>query len=126
MYCFVSIMCCSTYCFFVCLFVCVVLYIVLCVNMYYCHQVSTQLQLHISYHIITYHIIINWKGYGSKQVGPNLRSYHICLKGLRNNKFLNLYLILEPPKNGGGLFIPLSCSAHICYMPCELTLCRSN
>jgi hypothetical protein len=36
--------CCSMYC--------------LCVNVYYCHRMSTQLQLNISYHIISsYHII---------------------------------------------------------------------
>jgi hypothetical protein len=34
------------------LFDCVVLCIVMCVNVYYCHRVSTQLQLNISYHII--------------------------------------------------------------------------
>jgi hypothetical protein len=33
------------------LFDCVVLCIVMCVNVYYCHRVSTQLQLNISYHI---------------------------------------------------------------------------
>jgi hypothetical protein len=33
------------------LFDCVVLCIVICVNVYYCHRVSTQLQLNISYHI---------------------------------------------------------------------------
>jgi hypothetical protein len=32
------------------LFDCVVLCIVMCVNVYYCHRVSTQLQLNISYH----------------------------------------------------------------------------
>jgi len=63
---------------------------------------------------------MKWKGYRSKQVGPNLRSYHICLKGPNNNKVLDLYLNLEPPKNGGGLLIPLSCSAHSCYMSCEV------
>jgi len=63
---------------------------------------------------------MNWKGYGSKQVGPNLRSYHICMKGLSNNIFLDLYLNLKPPKNDRGLFMPLSCSAHTCYVPCEV------
>ena len=38
MYCFALIMCCSMY--------------FLCVNMYYCHWVSTQLQLNVLYHII--------------------------------------------------------------------------
>ena len=37
---------CSVYCLCVCI----------CV-LYYCHRVSTQLQLNISYHIISYHII---------------------------------------------------------------------
>jgi hypothetical protein len=34
------------------LIVCVVPYIVLCVNVYYCHRVSTQLQLNISIHTV--------------------------------------------------------------------------
>ena len=52
MYCFVSIMCCSMYC------LCCSMYC-LCVNVYYCHRMSTQMQLNISYHItyLSYHII---------------------------------------------------------------------
>ena len=45
-------LCCSMYCF-----VSIVLFMYcLCVNVYYCHRVSIQLQLNI-YHIISYHII---------------------------------------------------------------------
>ena len=51
MYCFVSIMCCSTYCLFV------LFNVFFCVNVYYCHRVSNQLQLNISYRIISYHTI---------------------------------------------------------------------
>jgi hypothetical protein len=48
--CIVPCIVCDGVLFYV-LFDCVVLYIVLYVNVYYCHRVSTQLQLNISYHM---------------------------------------------------------------------------
>jgi hypothetical protein len=32
-----------------------VFYVFLCVNVYFCHRVSTQLQLNISYHMINFY-----------------------------------------------------------------------
>jgi len=63
---------------------------------------------------------MNWKGYGSKQVGPNLRSYHICMKGQVTTNFWTFISTWNLQKMTRGLFIPLSCSAHTCYMPCKL------
>jgi hypothetical protein len=65
----ISELCCSMYCF-----MSIVLLCVLCVNVYYCHRVSTQLQLNIlyyttSYHIISYHIIYH--------ISYHIIAYHI-------------------------------------------------
>ena len=73
MYCFCRL-CCSIIVFVDCVVLCIVFVdcVVLCIVfvdcvvlctvfckcvLYYCHRVSTQLQLNISYHIISYHII---------------------------------------------------------------------
>ena len=66
LFCVLFVLCCSVYCACVCVCVCVC--VCKCV-LYYCHRVASQLQLtnipchilyHISYHIVSYHIIITY------------------------------------------------------------------
>ena len=49
-------------------------------ELYYCHRVSTELQLNISYHIITYHIsyhIISYHIISYHIISYHIISYHI-------------------------------------------------
>jgi hypothetical protein len=64
------------------LFDCVVLCIVMCVNVYYCHRVSTQLQLNISYHIK--YRRMRWAGHVAR-MGEE-RSVHRVLVGKTEEK----------------------------------------
>ena len=73
MCCFVLIICCSMYCLFV-------LFYVLCVCkcvLYYCHRVSTQLQLNISYQSRRAQFSDTYSNHVSESVSLTIRSQHL-------------------------------------------------
>jgi hypothetical protein len=83
-------LCCSMYFCVVLCIVCFVTFPVLFVCIYVlnnCHRVATQLQLNISYHIMSYHIISYIISYISYHI-----SYHITLE--------HRVLILSKPRRG--------------------------